>query len=716
LPFTLARNRAAADGVDLHCLYCHHGWDPWASYEVHRWLIASRFTRVLFVDSMGLGYWSVTAKQQGLEHKGRSLGVIAAAPSELIWRERGQFLTGPEDLQRVFMERRSAKLADYVLALTPDLAAYYEAERKGTSPVITLPSVLGPATQEVLASSGVADGRGASLCFAGAHDSLYGLEPFCAALDNLRLQLPHAAARDVAVKLVGRRGRLVNGDDGGLFALMQTRRWPGPVLLDPGGDLRADLGTTLDPSAVLIAAAPAAARSTLVRAAANAGVRTLVPESSLIGFDGLTNVTGFAGSRGALAGAMRAALAELPTRLVAPSVHALEDLLPPREESLSPAATAPRETPKVSVCISYFNRPHLLEQAIESLRRQTYPNIEVVLVDDASPSTESQTYTKALGAEFAARGWQVLRNKTEMWQSASRNRAVRAATGEYVLIMDDDNVAHPEEIETLVSVAQRTGAEAIWCLQHLFEGDNYPEPVDDKQARVEFFPVGPFPSVGAVSNTSGDLNALFRRQTLLDMGGYVARTGVGCEDHVLGLEVAVRKIPWAVVARPLYSYRFSEGQMANRLNNLALYLSHRRVLDPYVNRLPTDLADVARLYNDNYFAQMVDHGGMYWSRFRGSPESYRRLSRNEQPSYASLLLHLAGNCLEQGDEDMAARYARQALESRPSDSRVQTVYLEALSRLGDSDLLGQALSHADISEELRSRYSGDAGTPLELAS
>ncbi len=42
------------------------------------------------------------------------------------------------------------------------------------------------------------------------------------------------------------------------------------------------------------------------------------------------------------------------------------------------------QTPKVSVCISHFNRPVLLEQAIESLRRQDYPNVEVLIVDDAS--------------------------------------------------------------------------------------------------------------------------------------------------------------------------------------------------------------------------------------------------------------------------------------------------------------------------------------------
>jgi hypothetical protein len=269
--------------------------------------------------------------------------------------------------------------------------------------------------------------------------------------------------------------------------------------------------------------------------------------------------------------------------------------------------------------------------------------------------------------------------------------------------MDDDNVAHPEEIETLVSVSRRTGAEVVWCFQNLFEGDDVPN-LDEAEARVEFFPVGPFPAVGPVWNTSGDVNALFLRKTFLDIGGYVERTGVGCEDYEIGLEVALRDIPWAVVPRPLYGYRFSEAQMAKKLNNLSLYLSHRRILDPYVRMLPGRLADVALLYNDLYLAQMQEHGWSYWSRFRAPARSFQHESRKAQPSYTEFLLHLAGNCLEQGDAEAAARYARQVMGERPGDTRPQSLYLEALSRLGASDRLGQALESADISEELRSRY------------
>ena len=133
------------------------------------------------------------------------------------------------------------------------------------------------------------------------------------------------------------------------------------------------------------------------------------------------------------------------------------------------------ETPKVSVCISHFARPVLLEQTLQSLRTQTYPNVEVVLYDDASRSRGTELYLDSLEAEFAQRDWKLIRGESECWPAAGRNAAARHATGDYLLIMDDDNCARPREIETMITVARRTGADAVTCFSHLFEGEAYPQ-------------------------------------------------------------------------------------------------------------------------------------------------------------------------------------------------------------------------------------------------
>ncbi|MEM7170921.1 MAG: glycosyltransferase, partial [Pseudomonadota bacterium] len=60
-----------------------------------------------------------------------------------------------------------------------------------------------------------------------------------------------------------------------------------------------------------------------------------------------------------------------------------------------PAPTDPKD-PLVSVCIAHFNRPELVRQAIESVKRQSYRNFEVVLVDDGSPGEENAQFLDQL--------------------------------------------------------------------------------------------------------------------------------------------------------------------------------------------------------------------------------------------------------------------------------------------------------------------------------
>jgi hypothetical protein len=77
--------------------------------------------------------------------------------------------------------------------------------------------------------------------------------------------------------------------------------------------------------------------------------------------------------------------------------------------------------PLVSVCLTTFNRPHLLAQALESLRSQDYPNFEVLLVDDGSDQPEALAFLDRLEPEFKAGGWRIIRqeNSQQNWRKFS---------------------------------------------------------------------------------------------------------------------------------------------------------------------------------------------------------------------------------------------------------------------------------------------------------
>jgi len=91
---------------------------------------------------------------------------------------------------------------------------------------------------------------------------------------------------------------------------------------------------------------------------------------------------------------------------------------------------APAEQPRVSVCLVHFNRPRLLAYAVDSLRKQDYPNFEVILVDCSSTEPDAQDLCRELRDEFenAAGVSSWMRIAT---LASARNAAAAQADGDY---------------------------------------------------------------------------------------------------------------------------------------------------------------------------------------------------------------------------------------------------------------------------------------------
>jgi glycosyltransferase involved in cell wall biosynthesis len=118
--------------------------------------------------------------------------------------------------------------------------------------------------------------------------------------------------------------------------------------------------------------------------------------------------------------------------------------------------------PVFSVIIPVYNRPVLLRQAAESVFAQTYPAIEIVVVDDGS-TDDTPKAILALKREAEKRGV-VLTGVTKAngGASSARNAGVGAATGAYLQFLDSDDRLHPKRLSRLAGVFQETGADFIF--------------------------------------------------------------------------------------------------------------------------------------------------------------------------------------------------------------------------------------------------------------
>jgi len=106
-------------------------------------------------------------------------------------------------------------------------------------------------------------------------------------------------------------------------------------------------------------------------------------------------------------------------------------------------------TPLVSIIIPTFDRPRYLKEAIESVLAQTYSNIEVLIFDNG---TLDETLAVAGDAARRDRRVRFQRNERNLGMSANFNALARAARGEFLVAIGDDDRLLPGFVSRLVGV------------------------------------------------------------------------------------------------------------------------------------------------------------------------------------------------------------------------------------------------------------------------
>lgn len=105
---------------------------------------------------------------------------------------------------------------------------------------------------------------------------------------------------------------------------------------------------------------------------------------------------------------------------------------------------------KVSIIIPVFNVSNYIEGCICSVMKQTYPNIECVIVDDASLDDSIDKCEKLIAAYQGPIKFIVLRHEQNRGQAAARNTGTETAVGEYIYYLDSDDEISSDCIEKLV--------------------------------------------------------------------------------------------------------------------------------------------------------------------------------------------------------------------------------------------------------------------------
>ena len=111
--------------------------------------------------------------------------------------------------------------------------------------------------------------------------------------------------------------------------------------------------------------------------------------------------------------------------------------------------------PKISVVVPVYNVRDYLEKCVDSVLSQTFRDWELILVNDGSKDGSGDLCGRLSGRDRRIR----VLDLPNRGVGAARNAGIDIAAGEYLAFLDSDDSYAPEHLETLLDLAERTGAD-----------------------------------------------------------------------------------------------------------------------------------------------------------------------------------------------------------------------------------------------------------------
>jgi glycosyltransferase involved in cell wall biosynthesis len=226
-------------------------------------------------------------------------------------------------------------------------------------------------------------------------------------------------------------------------------------------------------------------------------------------------------------------------------------------------------SPKVSVVVAAFNAEAYLRETLDCLLAQTYPNLEIVLVDDGSTDCTSEI------AREAGEKVRVI-NQDNRGVSYARNVGLAHVEGEFVHFMDADDLLSPDFYELLAKpLVEDPGLDATYCAEEAFEGEWNGRNVLWRTDKSEY-EKDAYTAVLLSSNLS-PANVLYRAASIAFVGGFDTTLKTS-EDYDFQLRFVrfckMRRVPEAVYYYRRHPRSASRDYAAVYRNRLAVAKRH----------------------------------------------------------------------------------------------------------------------------------------------
>jgi GT2 family glycosyltransferase len=236
----------------------------------------------------------------------------------------------------------------------------------------------------------------------------------------------------------------------------------------------------------------------------------------------------------------------------------------------------------VSVVIPTLSADARLRECAEALGRQTFRDFEIIVVDNSGQSLVRRNET--------APGARVIANGANAGFGGAVNQGIRASAARYVATLNDDAVAHPQWLETLVEAMERRPDVGMAASQVRLYGEERLDsagmlvaPDGSSKQRGHGRPPEDFPVTEEALFPSGSA-ALYRRAMLDEVGGFDESFFLYCEDTDLGLRA--RWAGWKCLYVPLAVVDHHYSHTAGGASPLKAYYVERNRLFVLAKNFP----------------------------------------------------------------------------------------------------------------------------------
>jgi Glycosyltransferases involved in cell wall biogenesis len=240
--------------------------------------------------------------------------------------------------------------------------------------------------------------------------------------------------------------------------------------------------------------------------------------------------------------------------------------------------------PVVSVIISAYNVADYIGAAIESALAQTYPNVEVIVVDDGSTDGTGDAIDRY-------RSQIVVVSQENAGVCAARNAGIRAATGNLLAVLDGDDLWLPERLERLVALLEaRPDLGMVTSDSWVMEGFEPTERRSYRDRRKRPFPAVESEQIPEIARFNFlFVGVVFRRELIDECGmfGIGPRRGLqgsieSAEDYELWTRFLLTGSRAGFVDEPLGYYRVRPGSLSQSPQQA---LAHQAVLEMHLPAL-----------------------------------------------------------------------------------------------------------------------------------